>query len=122
MKLFAWLGVATVVVATVAACGSSSSRTSAPQWLRRLAHNEARVFSQSHPSRIKRVRVIVGSTDAIELWGRFECDRTSCLLGSCEPPDGVSVRTPPKCVIPFRYIRETVNPKTHRLGSVTKIR
>lgn len=114
---------ATATVVCVLGCGSSKHQSAAPTWLHRLAQKQAHIFSESHPSRVSRVKLIVGSKDAIELWGRFDCNEDNCSLGTCEPPDGsVQRHSNQTCVIRFRYIRLAVDPRTHRIGLVQKLR
>jgi hypothetical protein len=112
-----------VVLGLVAAgTGCASSHESgAGSWLHRLADRQARIFSESHPSRVRRVRLTVGSTDAIEFWGRFVCNNTNCATDACET-SGPSFRAHPygTCVERFSYTKLAVSPRTHRVVLVKK--
>jgi hypothetical protein len=115
------VAVAAVLFLLVTGCGSSGHQGRAG-WLHRLAQQQARVFSESDPSRVSRVKVLVGSKDAIELWGRFACNGRNCAIGACpkSTPSFEKHRTG-TCVIHFRFIKLAVDPKTHRVGRVRKL-
>jgi hypothetical protein len=77
----------------------------------------------SAPSGKSRVRLIVGSKDAIELWGRLACNEHNCAIGACSRSEPSFKKHPNgTCVIRFRYIKLAVDPGTHRVGLVQKLR